>query len=82
MEDKDSVKKIYKQYIKEFKRHNKLYYSKDKPSITDKEYDELKKNILELEEKLKLIDKGITIWCEPVGDKSKLRKLRGVEIVT
>ena len=38
--------------------------------------------LLALEEKLKLIDKGITIWCEPVGDKSKLRKLRGVEIVT
>ena len=38
--------------------------------------------LLELEEKLKLIDKGITIWCEPVGDKNKLRKLRGVEIVT
>ena len=38
--------------------------------------------LLELEEKLKLVDKGITIWCEPVGDKSKLRKLRGVEIVT
>ena len=38
--------------------------------------------LLELEEKLKLIDKGVTIWCEPVGDKSKLRKLRGVEIRT
>jgi Tfp pilus assembly protein PilZ len=38
--------------------------------------------LLELEEKLKLIDEGITIWCEPVGDKSKLRKLRGVEIRT
>ena len=38
--------------------------------------------LLELEEKLKLIDKGITIWCEIVGDKSKLRKLRGVEIKT
>ena len=38
--------------------------------------------LLELEEKLKLIDEGITIWCEPVGDKSKLRKLRGVEIIT
>jgi len=38
--------------------------------------------LLELEEKLKLIDNGITIWCEPVGDKSKLRKLRGVEINT
>ena len=39
--------------------------------------------LLELEKKLKLtVDEGITIWCEPVGDKSKLRKLRGVEIVT
>jgi hypothetical protein len=38
---------------------------------------------LELEEKLKLnIDEGITIWCEPVGDKSKLRNLRGVVIKT
>lgn len=38
--------------------------------------------LLELEEKLKLaIDQGITIWCEPVGDKSKLRKLRGIKIV-
>ena len=36
--------------------------------------------LLELEEKLKSIDEGITIWCEPVGDKSKLRKLRGVKI--
>ena len=39
--------------------------------------------LLELEEKLKSsVDKGITIWCEPVGDKSKLRKLRGIEINT
>jgi|TARA_Y100000031_G_scaffold147432_1_gene182488 hypothetical protein len=38
--------------------------------------------LLALEENLKLIDEGITIWCEPVGDKSKLRKLRGVEIIT
>ena len=37
--------------------------------------------LLELEEILKsVVDKGITVWCEPVGDKSKLRKLRGVEI--
>ena len=39
--------------------------------------------LLELEEKLKLaVDQGITVWCEPVGDKSKLRNLRGVEIKT
>ena len=37
--------------------------------------------LLELEQKLKSnIDVGITIWCEPVGDKSKLRKLRGIQI--
>ena len=37
--------------------------------------------LLDLEQKLKLsIDKGITVWCEPIGDKSKLRSLRGVKI--
>ena len=28
------------------------------------------------------IDKGLTVWFDPVGDKSKLRNLRGVEIKT
>ena len=36
-------------------------------------------NLLELEEKLKKsVDKGITVWLEPIGDKSKLRNLRGI----
>ena len=39
--------------------------------------------LLELEEKLKKeLDEGITIWLEPVGDKSKLRNLRGINIKT
>ena len=39
--------------------------------------------LLELEGMLKsAVDKGITVWCEPVGDKSKLRQLRGVKIIT
>lgn len=39
--------------------------------------------LLDLETVLKkTIDQGITIWCEPVGDKSKLRQLRGVTINT
>lgn len=39
--------------------------------------------LLDLESVLKKkIDQGITIWCEPVGDKSKLRQLRGVTINT
>ena len=34
-----------------------------------------------LEEDLKLnIDKGLTVWCEPLGDKNSLRNLRGIKI--
>lgn len=37
-------------------------------------------SLLILEDLLKLkIDKGITVWLEPVGDKSKLRNLRGIK---
>lgn len=39
--------------------------------------------LLDLEEMLKnLVDRGITIWLEPVGDKSKLRNLRGIKFKT
>ena len=35
--------------------------------------------LLNLEKKFKmLLDQGINLWLEPVGDKNKLRKLRGV----
>ena len=37
--------------------------------------------LLELEEFLKKeIDRGITVWLELVGDKSKLRNLRGISL--
>ena len=51
MEDKKSIKKFYISKIKELNKHNKLYYLKDKPSISDSEYDDLKTNILDLEYK-------------------------------
>ena len=39
------------------------------------------KLLLEMEEYLKAqIDEGIILWLEPVGDKSKLRGLRGIQI--
>lgn len=34
---------------------------------------------LELELK-KSLDEGIVLWCEPIGDKNSLRKLRGIEV--
>ena len=36
--------------------------------------------LLDLESELKQnIDKGLTVWFEPVGDKSKLRNMRGIK---
>ena len=37
--------------------------------------------LLDFEDLLqKNIDPGLYIWCEPLGDKSSLRNLRGIEI--
>ena len=52
---KINIKKQYKSKIKEFVKHNKFYYDKNKPSITDSEYDILKKEILELEKNYKFL---------------------------
>ncbi len=49
MNERALIKKEYVQKIKQLKKHNELYYSNDNPEITDKEYDEIKKSILELE---------------------------------
>jgi len=51
MNSKIESKKIYKNKIKLLERYNKYYYEKQKPLISDKEYDELKSEILGLEKK-------------------------------
>ena len=39
--------------------------------------------LLDLEVELKVqIDASLVVWCEPLGDKSTLRNLRGIEIRT
>ena len=45
------VEKIYKRKIKEFQKHNNLYYDKSAPAISDREFDELKADIINLEKK-------------------------------
>ncbi len=56
MEKTTSIKKKYVDKIKNLKKHNQLYYAKEKPQISDKEYDELKKSILDLEKKYKYLN--------------------------
>ncbi len=46
-----NIKKKYSAKINEIKKHNQFYFEKNKPKITDKEYDNLKKEIFELEKK-------------------------------
>jgi hypothetical protein len=37
--------------------------------------------LLDLEKELKdSVDQGLTVWLEPLGDKSSLRNLRGIEV--
>ncbi len=50
------VKKKYKKKIKEFIKHNRLYFDKNKPQVSDKYFDELKKEILNLEKKFDFLN--------------------------
>ena len=44
-----SIRKLYKEKIKELLIHNKYYYEKSNPKISDSDYDKLKNEILQLE---------------------------------
>ena len=46
---KEEIKKKYNSKIEEVIKHNKLYYDKSSPVISDTQYDKLKKEILDLE---------------------------------
>ena len=49
--NKKKIESEYKQKIKLIISYNKNYYDDSKPLVTDKEYDDLKKIILNLESK-------------------------------
>ena len=46
---KKEIESIYKKKLKKFHEHSKSYYEKNNPIITDADFDHLKKEILELE---------------------------------
>jgi len=57
MDNKSLVIEKYKKKISLLKKHNKLYFSKDRPKISDSQYDSLKKEIIDLEKKNKFLKK-------------------------
>ena len=49
------IENQYNQKLKELNEYNKFYYNKNNPKVSDRDYDELKKNILLLENKYKFL---------------------------
>ena len=54
--EREAIIKKYNFKIKELNEHNKLYYDKNNPKLTDSEYDKLKKVILDLEKKYNFLN--------------------------
>ena len=48
---KEKIINQFKKKIKILKKHNKTYFEDDNPKISDAEYDSLKKEIIDLENK-------------------------------
>ena len=77
MANKEQIKDIYKKKIKEIKKHNDLYFNKDRPSINDSEYDALKRDIFDLEKKNKYL-KDLNLTAGLVGSppSNKFKKIK------
>ena len=69
--------KDYQKKIKLIKKHNKLYYNNDSPSVSDSEYDKLKKEVIELEDKNEFLRKFGSVK-NIVGSKpsNKFKKIK------
>ena len=52
---KDLIDNDYKNKIKTLQKYNKHYYDKDKPIVSDQEFDLLKKDIIDLEHKYQFL---------------------------
>jgi len=76
MNEKNEIINKFKKLLSELKKHNKFYYVKDSPLISDSEYDLLKKNILKLEKDNPFLKKIETvskiIGAEPSNNFKKI----------
>ena len=58
--DTIKIKRNYLSKINQFQKHNKLYYEDSSPAISDKEFDELKEEIIKLERKYKFLKNDLS----------------------
>jgi DNA ligase (NAD+) len=75
--NKKNIKKNYLEKIKLIQRHNFYYYNKDKPIISDQEFDLLKKYIINLENTYKFLKSDQsptkTVGFEPSKNFKKIK---------
>jgi len=73
----DNITKNYLKRIKLIQKYNKFYYDRDSPSVSDQQYDDLKKEIIKLEKNNSLLKKYGSI-SNSVGFKpsSKFNKIK------
>ena len=58
--NKKKIKETYLKKISEINQYNKAYYNKNNPIITDADYDKLKKEILDYENKYEFLDNKLS----------------------
>ncbi len=80
MKNKKEILKKYKDKLKIFNKHNNLYYNEDNPEITDEQFDQIKRELLELENNysfLKTNKSASTTVGAPLTNKfKKVKHLR------
>ncbi len=75
--DRSNIIKEYKKKIDLIKKYNKYYYEKDAPLIPDSEYDQLKSEIIDIENKNKFLKQTGSV-SEIIGAKpsNKFKKIK------
>ena len=73
------MKRIFYQFqkIQYLKKHNRLYFSKDSPQISDSEYDKIKRELLELEKNYPYLKKITSV--EKIVGSPPLNKFKKIK---
>ena len=72
MTNQEKIKKLYNNKVKKLLRFNKAYFEKDKPIVSDFEFDELKKELFNLAKEHAFL-KAIKNLDEIIGSKPSIK---------
>ena len=82
MEERKKITELYLEKVKLLKKHNNLYYIKDKPIVSDSDYDLLKQEIIDLEKEFNFLKKfGSIEQIVGAPPSNKFKKITHVIII-